>query len=103
MKQFTNNAETKELKTLGFALPLSISDHEYDPEMGRTTILKNYSIGELLEIITMASNKCNKEFNVWKDDTFWYVKFSDLGIYHNTELVDALFDCCVNLKKNNII
>ena len=103
MRQYTNNEQTKKLKELGFPVPKSVSDHEYDAEMGRTTILKNYSIGELLEFMDSAISESYEEVLVWKDTVFWYVKFAEWETFCNTELIDALYEYCVALKTEGII
>ena len=103
MKQFTNNEQTRKLKELGFPTPKSVSDHEYDAEMGRTTILKNYSIGELLGFLDDGITESDEELMVWKDTVFWYVKFSQGGGCHDVELIDALYQYCIILKTEGII
>lgn len=103
MKQFTNREQTKKLKGLGFPLPQAISDHEYDVEMGRTTIMKNYSIGELLNFLDSAITESSDELIVWKDTVFWYVKLSKGEECSSVELVDALYEYCVILKEGEII
>ena len=103
MRQFTNSEQTRKLKELGFPAPKSVSDHEYDTEMGRTTILKNYSIGELLEFMDSAITEPDEEVLVWKDTIFWYVKFAKWEDFFDTELINALYDYCVALKTEGII
>lgn len=107
MKQYTTPEQTAKLIELGLAD--SIREERYK----RGSLPKNYSIGELIE---MLPPKIEAEMEDESDDEYawlslevgWDVLYRS-GYYiverirHSKELIDALFDMLVQLKKDRII
>lgn len=106
MKQFTNKEQTRHLIELGFPRPESISEVNYYDEAytTETEFEYAYSIGELIEFlgIHLMGIKLMETYEVYA-----YKKTNDIEYvdWFNTkgELIDALYDACVELKKEGVI
>lgn len=103
MKQWTTTEQTAKLIELG--LTDSIREERYK----RGALPKNYSIGELIEIlpntITIDETTYSKVVN--KNEVFYYSwvfgTYALLICDINEDLVDNLFDMCVQLKDKGVI
>ena len=106
MKQFTNKEQTQHLIELGFPRPESISEVNYYDEAytTETEFEYDYSIGELIEFlgIHLMGIKLMETYEVYV-----YKKTNDIEYveWFNTkgELIDALYDACVELKNKGVI
>ena len=108
MKQFTNKEQTHHLIELGFEKPQSILDpYSYDHTDDGYDYDKTYSIGELIEFLGMhlmgihPTKICNlpiKYVVQYKRDitSVGYVQIQ-------CELIDKLYEACVELKKEGVI
>ena len=98
MKQYTNKEQTQHLIKLGFPRPKSNVDI-----LGKYYIEAfAYSIGELIEFLP------KKEWAIYAPiehvEMFYEVSVDELecGKYR-IELIDALYDACVELKEQGVI
>ena len=106
MKQFTNKEQTRHLIELGFPRPESISEVNYYDEAytTETEFEYDYSIGELIEFlgIHLMGIKLMETYEVYA-----YKKTNDIEYvdWFNTkgELIDSLYNACVELKKEGVI
>ena len=107
MKQYLDPVQTSALIGLGFPQPKSVSQLTLDIDMD-TIPSFSYSIGELIEFLppqiydededVVASLQITSGWEVY------YTTYSDIFYYvNNKELVDALFEMCVQLKKKGLI
>jgi hypothetical protein len=87
MKQYTSVGQTAKMIELGLAD--SIREERYK----RGALPKNYSIGELIEMLETRSVSINVNNSKWSVDTYYY------GI-DKYELIDALFMIVVKCKEN---
>lgn len=102
MKKFTTKEQTQCLIKLGFPGPCSISDFEEIVDYPGTTVIfdYDYSIGDLIEFLPK---------NEWA--IFGSSEHIEIVTVHHelecgkchTELIDALFDACVELKIKGVI
>ena len=108
MKQYTNESQTAKLIELGFEKP----KNEVKAEQAGDFAWYNpaYSIGELLSFLPeniAKENEMPSTLNISLLNSEWYVEYADfLGAdfsFHNTELIDNLFDMCKNLKEGGVI
>ena len=84
MKRFTNKEQTHHLIELGFPRPCSISDFEEIVDYPGTTVIfdYDYSIGELIEFLGIHMTLPKKI---------------------QGELIDELYEACVELKEQGVI
>ena len=114
MKQFTNKEQTQHLIELGFPKPKSISDYDFDwdvfEEYNYYTNVEfeyNYSIGELIEFLGMhlmgihPTTVCDLPiiYVVQYKRNPQKVAYKEI----QGELIDKLYDACVELKKEGVI
>lgn len=104
MKQFTNKEQTQHLIELGFPRPDSISEVNYYDEAytTETEFEYAYSIGELIEFLPKT------EWAIYAPikhvERFYEVSVDELEKGHyRVELIDALYDACVELKNEGVI
>ena len=106
MKQYTTKEQTQYLIELGFPRPESISEINYYDEAytTETEFEYDYSIGELIEFLGkfMMGIKLMETYEVYA-----YKKTNDIEyvdwIIKKGELIDALYNACVELKKEGVI
>ena len=116
MRQYTNKEQTQHLIELGFPRPKYIDIDGYPPEdmlkeyafdkdrFGIVKCYENYSIGELIEFLGkfMMGIKLMETYEVYaykKTDDIEYVDW----IIKKGELIDALYEACVELKNEGVI
>ena len=112
MKQFTNKEQTQHLIELGFPRPESISEvnyYNYYDEAYRTEteFEYNYSIGELIEFLGMHLMGIHPT-TVCDLPIIYVVQYQrePNKIGHKEiqgELIDKLYDACVELKNEGVI
>lgn len=95
MKQHTDAIQTMRLKDLGFPAPKSVSKLSLDWDMD-TVPTFDYSIGELIEIMGYDL------YSIHYKGLAWEVK-SERVETREAELIDALYDMIVKLKKEGVI
>ena len=107
MKQHTTKEQTQHLIELGFPRPESISEVNYYDEAytTETEFEYDYSIGELIEFLPKElkySGKLCVDYigNLWQ---ITYDQDFEREINQDEELIDALYDACVELKKEGVI
>lgn len=122
MKQYTTPEQTAKLIKLGFAKPKSIGGYrptfvvEYEGvEISNVIIGENkqepiyaYSIGELIEMLpTVIDCDCDVYNLQIETGSNWKVCYVENGMIEDdcdsSELIDALYDMILKLKKNKII
>ena len=113
MKQYTSNDQTSKLIELGFEKPKGSVECELpkgDWRIGAIGIRKAYSIGELLEMLPKEINSDTLPgmFGIYIDhNKMWAVDYSSvLGEQYSTnsiELIDAIYDMIIKLKKDGVI
>lgn len=100
MKQYTNESQTARLIELGFEKPSSIASVEPIYGMGGISVAKDYSIGELIEMLDSVNETVHCRFGGVKANLIstnsGYEKIGG-------ELIDLLFDLCVKLKEEGVI
>ena len=109
MKQFTNKEQTQHLIELGFPRPNSISDFEEIVDYQGTTVIHDfdYSIGELIEFLGMhlmgihPTTICDLPIHY----VVQYQRNPKKLAYKEIqgELIDKLYDACVELKNEGVI
>lgn len=97
MKQYTTPEQTAKLLKLGFEKPSSIASVEPIYGMGGISVVKAYTIGELVEIL---DGKATLEID--NVGGIWMVSMSIFD-FTSAELIDCLFDACVKLKEEGVI
>jgi len=100
MKQYTNQIQTAKLIELGFEKPKS--NHRY--WRGNELVINtNYSIGELIEFLPESINWHSRK--IIKNTLIYSIGYQDeIYVFDiHEELIDNLFDACVQFKENNII
>lgn len=100
MKQYTSESQTVKLIELGFPKPkLEIETQMYNVKgqpLRAATIVGDYSIGELLEFVD--------EFEVVKTYDKCVAVHNCTGThFYGKEIIDALFELCVQLKEEGVI
>ena len=106
MKQFTNKEQTQHLIELGFPRPESISEVNYYDEAytTETEFEYAYSIGELIEFLGQNL----MEIRTYPYKTTYGVMFGQepdslAWKVIQGELIDKLYDACVELKNEGVI
>ena len=111
MKQYTTPEQTAKLIELGFEKPSSIASVEPIYGMGGISVAKAYSIGELIEMLPNT---------IWIDETIYSKVIDKNKVFYyswtlqtyahallrcdvSMELVENLYDMCVQLKKKRVI
>ena len=109
MKQFLDEVQTAHLISLGFPKPKSVSKLTLDLDMD-TIPSFNYSIGELLEFLPKQienENELPKVLEIHTCRNYWIVYYSNFRkigyYYHSKELIDAIYNMVVELKKDEVI
>lgn len=98
MKQYTNSDQTAKPIELGFERPFRNEYLHIVEEYGYAVNKeRNFSIGELLEII---DSKVTLEID--KLGARWMVSVLIFD-FTGTELINCLFDACVKLKAEGVI
>lgn len=115
MKQYTTPEQTTKLIELGFDRPkfeieTQLCNIEGQP-LRVATIVGDYSIGELIEILPQTIN-VYYDLSIMRSCIGWWVLYGMIGdgdmwsieheVYRN-ELIDALYDMCVLLKEEGVI
>lgn len=109
MKQYTNESQTAKLIELGLPKPKSIIDvwvHETDIDM-EYEYETAYSIGELLSFLPTSFNGDDyypltiRGSKVMYCDP--YLDWIEIEWVKHEELIDNLFDACVELKEEGVI
>lgn len=99
MKQYTTPEQTAKLIELGVEKPKSkVLFEEGNDELGYT-----YSIGELIEML-YNDDLATTRFEY--DGFNWFVDWDSLDHMRQTsgvELIDQLYDMCVQLKEEGVI
>ena len=118
MKQYTSNNQAAKLIELGFEKPKNTQYiqrakarnlHSPFIEFGEPEFEGSYSIGELLSLLPISFETDNDDTS-WLEieaGAVWSVAYSSFGFIdydcERKELIDALFDMIVTLKKKEII
>ena len=119
MKQYTTSEQTAKLIELGFEKPKNTRYVQHAKarnlrspflEFGEPEFEGSYTIGELLSFLPeniAKENEMPSTLNISLLNGEWWVEYADfLGAdfsFHNTELIDNLFDMCKNLKEGGVI
>ena len=106
MKQYTTPEQTAKLIELGFEKPNVRVDTIISTlnglRQGALTIINDFSIGELIEILPDFINIWDlTDFNANKK--IWNVGYAFSPTISRPELIDALFDMVVKLKEEDVI
>ena len=110
MKQFTNKEQTHHLVELGFPRPKSMSGRNY-MDIGdeiADEITYDYSIGELIEFLPnyIDDRDYLGYLCIFYIGGFWQINY-DQDFHHKVwqweELIDALYEVCVELKNEGVI
>ena len=109
MKQYTNKEQTEHLIELGYPRPESISEVNYYDE-AYTTEMEfeyNYSIGELIEFLGVHLAGVHPTI-IWDLPIHYVVQYQrnpkKLAYKEiQGELIDKLYDACVELKNEGVI
>ena len=105
MKQYTNTEQTKHLIELGFPRPGSISEVIYYDEAytTETEFEYDYSISELIEFLPM---ELSGKFYIEYIGNYYQVGYNQDFIkntWQEEELIDTLYNACVELKNKGVI
>lgn len=118
MKMYTNSNQTAKLIELGFEKPKNTQYiqrakarnlHSPFIEFGEPEFEGSYTIGELIEMLPKEIDY--KGFKnilyIFVKQGLWNVEYSDfvgeLHLTYRSELIDALYDMVVQLKKAGVI
>lgn len=111
MKLYTNNEQTAKLIELGLPKPRYYSADKYFlTQVGFE--VTNYSIGELIKMLPSAlspNNDEDREFHLmlFDDSLYWHIRYTDGDnfCYRSLaiELIDALYDMVIVLKKEDVL
>ena len=111
MKQYTTSDQTAKLIELGFEKPKSYHDIEWDGTEAYDRQL-DYSIGELIEMLPTDNNigwNIRKHNNITDISKTQYSVIVDVNMFlsayttESEELIDALYDMIIKLKKERVI
>lgn len=109
MKQYTSPEQTAKLIELGFEKPKSIIDvwtHETDIDM-EYEYEYAYSIGELLSFLPLSFNNDDYYARTIRASKVMYcdpyLDWIEVEWIKHEELIDNLFDACVELRENGVI
>ena len=103
MRQTTLPEQTDKLIELGFDRPNPKFELDCNGDYRARVSEASYSIGEL---ISFLPNDGVSDKRLEFDGFHWYVDWDSFDKIHQTmqvELVDALYDMCVNLKEEGVI
>ena len=113
MKQYTNEIQTAKLIELGFEKPFRNEYLHIVEEYGYAVNKeRNFSIGELLEMMPMAIGDDYLDISSpFGEDDNWFITYGrqvydeweDPYTFINKELLDALYDMVVKLKEEEVI
>ena len=114
MKQYTNEQQTAKLIELGFEKPpkkgLLFQSNIENCHTDLMLAEENYSIGELIEMLPNVVESEDSEYatlQMYFDLFNWIIEYTDVEeIQHATsaiELIDALYDMILKLRKEGII
>ena len=112
MRQYTNRKQTAKLIELGFERPKFEVETQlvsiHGKPIGTATIIGDYSIGELIEMLQTVKHSCLLIYNLGFDHRKvvfkklkgrWEYKYRGIG----DELIDLLFDAILKLKEDGVI
>jgi hypothetical protein len=101
MRQYTTPEQTAKLIELGFETPKFEIETQLCNIKGQplraATIVGDYSIGELIEMLDGVS-----ELEITRFGSGWGV-YDELRAFTCEELIDALYDMVVKLKEEGVI
>ena len=97
MKQYTTPDQTAKLSELGLAD--SIREERYK----RGVLPKNYSIGELIELIPDTGDRYFKNRQIFGSAVLFYGEGIIYDFDEEAELIDNLFNLVVRLKEDGAI
>ena len=108
MRQYTNKDQTQHLIELGFPEPQTVINEYKVLELNPYSPVEfeyAYSIGELIEFLPKElkySGKLCVDYigNLWQ---VTYDEDFEREINQDEELIDALYDACVELKNEGVI
>ena len=110
MKQYLSSEQTAKLIELGFAPTVRIKEVRVVHSKVKIDHDCNFTIGELIEMLpenVAEENEMPSTLNISLMNGEWCVQYADfLGAdfeFCNTELVDALYDMLIQLKKKGVI
>ena len=112
MRQHTTNEQTVKLIELGFDKPMSTREMVLKGVIDGVICFapeKAYSIGELIEMLpnTIENLLLDDNLSIHTILNGYQVGYSDiLGLTYSTfnvELIDALYEMVIKLKKENVI
>lgn len=104
MKMYTNRDQTAKLIELGFEKPKGLADAE--PSSGKW-VRPAYSIGELLSFLPLSFNNDDYYARTIRASKVMYcdpyLDWIEVEWIKHEELIDNLFDACVELRENGVI
>lgn len=107
MRQYTTPAQTVKLIELGFEKPSSIASVEPIYGMGGISVAKAYSIGELLSFLPLSLENDDYYILTIRGSKVMYcdpyLDWIEAEWVKHEELIDNLFDACVELKGEEVI
>lgn len=114
MEQHTTPDQTAKLIELGFEKPKNerwVLDvvNESSPSIQNIVKRQDYSTGELIELLPISFETYNDDTSWLEIETgaVWRVSYSSFGFTdydcEREELIDALFDMVVKLKREGVI
>lgn len=108
MRQYTTPEQTAKLLELGFEKPSSIASVEPIYGMGGISVAKDYSIGELIEMLPeeITIDVFTHDRVISKNEVLYYSWILEVYFHifdNNDELIDNLFEACVKLKEEGVI
>ena len=112
MKLYTNNEQTAKLIEIGLEKPKSIESITAYKESGQRgytdiDVRQSYSIGELLSFLPLSFNNDDyyaltiRGSKVMYCDS--YLDWIEIEWGKHEELIDNLFDACIELKEEEVI
>ena len=103
MKQYTSKEQTAKLIELGFEKPCSIASVEPIYGMGGISVAKDYSIGELIEMLPRDRGGCPLIIDGNLISEKWAVYYEGAKGFSRDELIDALYEMAIKLKEEGVI
>lgn len=101
MKQYTTPEQTAKLAELGFEKPKYLryepdTANEQSPSLLNVKTLKDYTIGELIEMLGVHLS------SIYYIGIEWFVNAEGIE-RRREELIDALYDMAVKFKEGGVI
>ena len=103
MKQCTTPEQTTTLIELGVEKPSSIASVEPIYGLGGISVAKDYSIGELIEMLPRDRGGCPLIIDGTLIFEKWAVYYEGAKGFSRDELIDALYDMVIKLKEEGVI